>query len=173
MGGNQMENKPEEKKIKWRLNLFDIIFIVCLLAAAGFIIGYFGLSGGVLSAAGSRETITYTIELQEMAGDTARLPKPGDEIVDRIEKRPLGTVVSAEVRPSHSMQINFETGEMVMSVIPDSLNAVLVIEADVTVTESQIRIGRFILRIGTQVSIGGPLYSGTGFVTDIERSDAA
>ena len=105
--------------------------------------------------------------------DNVWLPRPGDELIDRIEKRPMGTVVSAEVKPSYSMHINFETGEMVNSVIPDAMDAVLVVRADVTVTESQIRIGRFILRVGARVSVNGPLYSGSGFIIDMERSDAA
>ena len=33
-----MENNPEPKKTKWRLNLFDIIFIACALLAAGLVL---------------------------------------------------------------------------------------------------------------------------------------
>jgi len=168
-----MDNTQEKRKFKWRLNLFDIIFIVCILAAAGFVISYFGFSGGVISALGSRETILYTIELQNMEGDTAWLPQPGDELIDRIEKGPMGTVVSVEVKPSYSMQVDFTGAAMVRSEVPNTLDVVLVVSAPVTITENQVRIGRLILRVGSRVYVNGPLYSGGGYITEIERRDAA
>jgi len=168
-----MENKHAKRKIDWRLNLFDILFIAGVLLIAGLIIGYLGFSGGIFTSSGSRETIHYTIELRGMLDDTAWLPKPGDELIDRIEKRPLGTVVSAEVKPSPSIQKDMFTEQQIMSYWPDRNDAVLVIKAEANVTESRIRIGNFTVRVGTWISVNGPFYTGNGFVIDIERSDDA
>ena len=168
----EIEGKPEKKKSKWRLNLFDIIFISCILAIAGIIIGYVGFSSGFLFSSGSRETVTYTIELQGMLFDSAFLPKPGDELIDRVEKRPLGTIVSAEVKPSLSIQKNLSTGELILTEISDRYDAIIVVSANANVTDNQVRIGRFTIRVGTWLSVNGPLYTGSGFIIDMERSDA-
>ena len=157
------------KKKRWRLNLFDIIFIACALIVAAVILIY---SNGSISGIIKRSTIedvTYTIELQGMLGDTAYYIKPGDELVDRVEKRPLGKVVSVTHKQSTTTSFNNITGEREIKDVLERLDAVIVMTAEATVTESKISIGGFDVRIGTWVSVNGPLYSGVGFIIDMER----
>jgi hypothetical protein len=170
-----MDNNNETKvgKIKWRLNMFDIIFIACALIAAVAIVVYSNRSGGrvAIIPAGTQETITYTVELQEMLSDAAGMIKPGDELIDKIEKRPMGTVVAVTLEPSTRSSRNTITGERIITDFPGRTTAVITVQAEATVTESQISIGRFVVRIGTRVSVNGPLYYGNGYITDMERSD--
>ena len=168
-----MEDNPTKRKIKWRLNLFDVIFIICVLIAAVLIINYAGRSDGSIVSSGSSETVVYTIELQGMSGDAAFMIKPGDSLIDKIEKRPVGTIVSVEIMPSTIAQKNLLTGERIITPQPNKMDAVIVVTTDASVTESQISIGGFVVRVGLWVAINGPLYTGNGYVIDIERSDAA
>jgi hypothetical protein len=40
------------------------------------------------------------------------------------------------------------------------------------VTESQITVnGGYIVRVGTWISVNGPLYSGNGYIIDMVRGD--
>ncbi|MCL2401860.1 MAG: DUF4330 domain-containing protein [Oscillospiraceae bacterium] len=166
-----MENN---QKKRWRPNLFDLIFIACVIIAAVVIINLGGRSGGGIISAGGQETVRYTISLERMAEDTATLISPGDTLVDRVEQRQLGTVVSVEVLPSRGLRTNFYTGERVNSEIPGENEAIIVVEAPATVTENQINVGGFVIRAGVQVSVNGPLYHGSGWIIDIERDgDAA
>ena len=99
-----MDNTTTPKK--WRLNLFDVFFIVVLLVAAGFLIRYLGSSGGSVAMSGVNDTVIYTIELADMRGDSALLIKPGDALVDQVEKRQMGTVESVVVMPSTRLEKN-------------------------------------------------------------------
>ena len=168
-----MDSKQKERK--WRLNLFDVIFIIAALIIAGFILIYANRSGGGsgIISTGTQGTVVYTMELQGMLYDTAYLIKPGDSLVDKIEKRPLGTVVSVSVKPSTSSNNSWITGERIITEVPDRLDAVVVVKADVTITESQITIpGGFVVRAGTWISVNGPLYNSAGYIIDMERDDA-
>ena len=168
-----MEEKTVPEKIKWRLNLFDIIFIVIVLLAALIVINYSGRSGGSVISSGAQGTVTYTIELNDMYGDTAYLIQTGDELVDKVEKRNMGTVVSVDVIPAKRLEKNDITGDRVISDYLGRSNAIVIIKAEATVTENQISIpGGFIVRAGVRVSVNGPLYHATGYIIDVERSDA-
>ena len=168
-----MGENPEKTKKKFRINLFDVIFIACVLLAAVLFLMLSRRSDNAASilSTGKQETIVYTIELIEMNGDTAYLVRPGDTLIDKIEKRPMGTVVSVEVSRTQSLQKNFYTGERVMVEIPNKTNAVMVVTAEASITDSQISIGGFIVRVGTWVSVNGPLFNGAGYIIDMERSD--
>jgi len=164
----------ENKKRKWRLNLFDIIFIACVIIAALVVLRLRGgTGGGGLIGSGTQQTVVYTIALERMLGDTAFMISPGDELMDRVENRLMGRVVSVEVMPATTHQINYETGNRDLVEMPGANQAIVIVTATASVTDNQISIGGFIVRAGVQVSVAGPLYSGSGFIIDIERSDAA
>ena len=168
-----MDNTPTTPERKWRLNLFDIIFILCALAIAGFILLYSSRSGsGSIVSSGTQGTVTYTLELQGMVYDTANLVKPGDELIDKVEKRPMGTVVSVEVIDSIASQKDWNTGDRLISDVPDRTTAIMVVSSDAIITDSQISVpGGFIVRVGKWVSVNGPVYNCAGFIVDMERGD--
>ena len=168
-----MDNSSGSERKKWRVNLFDIVFIVIVLVAAVFVIRYLGSSGTGGAISGASETVVYTMELTEMFGDSAYLIQPGDALVDHVEKRHMGTVVSVDVRPSTRLEKNTLTGERIITEFPGRLDATVVVKADAIITDSQISVpGGFIVRVGVRVSANGPRYHGNGYIIDIERSDA-
>jgi len=169
-----MESNSEKRKIKWRLNLFDIIIIACALIAAVLIINYASRSGGGASIipAGTQETVTYTLELQGMRYGTAELIQVGDTLIDKVERRALGTVVSFELKPALTLSNDSTTGDRIISEIPGRIDAIITVSAPATVTDSQISVDGFALRVGARVSVNGPIYNGTGFIAYVERSVA-
>jgi hypothetical protein len=108
-----------------------------------------------------------------MLPSTAELVKPGDSLVDKVERRAVGTVVSVELVPGTTMQKSFVTGERIITPVPGRIDAFVNVSALATVTDSQISVNGFPVQVGTRVSINGPLYNGVGFIINIERSDAA
>ena len=167
-----MEDNPEKRAIKWKLNLFDIIFIACALVAAVFLLRFSGRSAGSVGVlpSGSQETVIYTIELQGMIDDAALLVKEGDTLIDKVEKRALGKVISVKLAPATTIQKDFITGDFIVAEIPQRTDVTIVATAQATVTDSRISVDGFAIRVGTRVSIDGPLYNSAGFITDIERT---
>ena len=167
-----MEMEKSTEKRRWRLNLFDVIFIVCALIVAAVILVYSSRSGsGIIAPTGAQETVLYTMEFRKMLPGTAELIKPGDTLVDKTERKPMGTVVSVTLQPSRFSEKNFITGDRVMSEIPDRTDAIVVVAGQATVTERNINVGGFMIRAGAKISVNGPLYNGSGFIIDIERGD--
>ena len=169
-----MEENETKKKIRWRLNLFDIIIIACALIAAVLIINYASRSGGGASiiSAGTQKTIQYTLELQGMRFGAAALIKPGDTLIDKVERRALGTVVSVELKPAKTQMSDSTTGNRVIVEIPGRIDAVITVSAQATVTDSQIGVDGFAIRVGAKASVNGPIYNGSGYISFVERSDA-
>jgi len=167
-----MENNPKPGKMKMRLNVFDIVIIVCAIIAAVLIINYRGRSdsGASIIPAGAQETITYTLELQGMRYGSAELIRVGDTLIDNVERRALGTIVSFELQPAMMLQSSLVTGDRVIVEVPERIDAILTVSALATVTDSQISADGFPLRVGARVSVNGPLYNGTGFIAYVERS---
>lgn len=164
----------ESKKTKWRLNLFDVIFIACaVIVAVVIVISSGGFGGGSILSSGAQQTIVYTLELQSMIGDTAQYIKPGDSLIDRVEKRQIGTVVDVRLEQTKASMKDFETGERHMVEVPGRTTAIVTMSADATVTDSEISVDGFVIRVGVWLSVNGPLYNGSGFIIDIERDDIA
>ena len=162
-------------KRKWRLNLFDIIFIACIVVIAALIIFFSNRSdssAGIISTS-SQQTVVYTVEFSGMIADTAKLIHPGDSLVDKIEQRAIGTVVSVDLKTATRSQKNSLTGERIISEVNGETDAIVVISAQASVTDSQISVNGFSVRVGTRVSINGPLYNGSGYIIDIERGESA
>jgi len=168
-----MENNPTPGKMRLRLNIFDVVIIVCAIIAAVLIINYSSRSdsGASIIPAGSQETITYILELQGMRYGSAELIQVGDTLIDKVERRALGTIVSFELIPATTLQSTVTTGDRVIVEIPERTDAILTIRAQATVTDSQISVDGFAVRVGARVSANGPSYNGLGFVSYVERSD--
>jgi len=166
-----MENN--EKKRKWKINLFDIVFIACAVVIAALILVFANRSGGSTVLSGPNGKVRYTLEMVGMLGDTATKIKPGDSLVDKIEKRPMGTVVGVDVQRTRISVKNQMTGERVIVEEPVRYTATVTVEADANITSTQISIppGGFVVRVGTWVSVNGPLYNSVGYIIDMERDD--
>ena len=139
-----MENNPTTGKRKLRLNVFDIVIIVCAIIAAVLIINYSSRSdsGASIIPAGSQKTITYTLELHGMRYGSAELIRVGDTLIDNVERRALGTIVSFELKPAMTLQSSVTTGDRVIVEIPERVDAFLTVRA--LVTEMSDSVNSFI-----------------------------
>ena len=161
-----MEDK--KKKLKWSLNFFDLVIIAVAVVACFIIIRMAG-SGNVIAPSGETKTVRYTVELSTMLDDVADMIKPGDALIDKIEKRPVGTVVSVEVTPAYVSAQSSVTGDYIITEIPEHKSAIVVLEAVCNVSDFEISTSVFAIRTGTKISFTGPGYSGSGFIIEIAR----
>ena len=168
-----METENNTAQKKRRPNLLDICFAAVVLIAAFLVLRQSGGTGGIVTP-DPLQKVVYTVEIEEMRGDSAHMIKPGDILLDRIERRHMGTVIDVDVQPTRKLENDLVTGGRVVSVVPGRYNAVITVEAEAIITDRQITVeGGFVVRAGLWITVNGPLYGGTGFITDIVRSDAA
>ena len=164
--------ETQNKKPRWKLNGFDIILIAVVLVAAAAVFLLWRSSSR--SSDVSATSVRYTIELEEMAGETAYQIKAGDTIVDSVKKYVMGTVESVSVMAATEWKTDYTTGDTVMSEIPGKKTAVIELVCDCNMSDAEIAAtSGYVVRIGAEVQAAGPGYAGTGYVVAIDREGDA
>jgi hypothetical protein len=164
-----MENK--KGKPRWKLNIFDIIIIAVVIIAAGVLLYLWRFSGNSSNGAATIP-VHYTIELNGMLGGTSEKINEGDTVMDSTKKFIMGTVVSVTSGPATTPQKNLETGDTVVSEVPDKEAVLIELMCNCASTDSQITAeSGYVIRIGGEVTAAGPGYAGKGYVVAIERGD--
>ncbi len=157
---------------KLPLNLFDIIIILIVIAAAGIFIFMQTRGEDSQSTAAKNSTIEYTVEIANISDKTEGMIKPGDSIVDKVKKYNIGTVKSVEYYPATKEAFDYEKGAAKYSELPGRLSAAVTITAECTESDSAAVVGGgFEVRTGTETSIVGPGYSGAGYIISVVRGD--
>lgn len=157
-------------KFRLRLNLFDAIVLVVVLAVGAAAV-WFGLrsGGGVSSAA---RTVQYTIQFQNMTEGSSQLIHPGDALVDTVKNYKMGTVVSVRSEPALVQVLDQETRTYVDAELAGHEDVYVTVES--TCTESGdggalLLDGGYDFRVGQTAYVRGPGYMGSGPVTEIVR----
>ena len=168
----------EKKRIKWKLNLFDIgLLIVVLVAAVGLVAWKFVGSNqttvdpnsGVAVTKGAH-TVYYMVELEQLYKQTADMIAEGDEIYERTKKERMGIVQSVEVTPARTLTKNELEGTFQFVEVPERYNVVLQVAAQAVENDSGIVLESGLeVRAGTAVRVLGPGYYGAGYILSVER----
>lgn len=154
-------------KRKFRVSLFDILVIVLvILLALGFV--YYK---NLHRSAGNTLTQTYQMELTKMDENMEGKFQPGDKIIDKVKKQELGEVVSVEYVPSTQSVENLEEQIVVESEIPGKISAIVTMKAECNDDGTKITTtSGYDLAVGTEMSVVGPGYSGSGYLISMDRS---
>jgi hypothetical protein len=162
----------QRRKIKWRLNVFDIAIIIAAVAAV-YLFLRLGQSAGVeILSSGTPTTVRYTVEILGLPEGFTDQIKPGDAIMEIVEKRSVGTVVSVDTQPFVMSSKNIITGEYIDAVVPERYTGNLLIESAAMETDESIVVGGgFAVRNGARMSIMGPGYAGAGYIINVERGE--
>ena len=163
-----MENKSGRRI---SLNFFDILIIIIVIALAAGLI-YMKTRGSSEGQASEASTVTYEIEISNLSKDTENLIQSGDNIIDKVKKQEMGKVVSSEFYPMKKESVNLQTGDTLYAEVPGLYSAKITLEAECSDTGSSlITGGGFEVRTGTEVSILGPGYGGSGYVINVIRGE--
>ena len=167
----------ENKKIRWKLNLFDLLVILLALAVAAGIVWMRYQQNRAAQAAqdaggasGGSAVVRYVVELDEMSLQAAEMVAPGDALVERTRKQAMGTVESVEVALTRTLTKDQTTGNYHFVEIPERYTATMVVTDTATVSDSSIvSSGGLEIRAGTSVRVFGPGYYGSGYIVSVER----
>lgn len=159
-------------KFRLRLNLFDGIVLVLALAVGALLL-WSALKPAAPAGdapAANTATIRYTVRFQKWLEGTGALVEEGDKLVDNIKNYELGQVVSAEVVPAMSLQLDVNSRQYVQTTIPGYEDVLVTVEAPCTVTDEAITLGGgYVLRVGGVAYIRGEGYMASGPIIAMER----
>ena len=168
----------EKKRIKWKLNLFDIVLLVVVLAAAAGLLAWKFVgsnqtevdpNSGITIPKGTH-TVRYVVELEQLHQQTAEMIAQGDEVYERTKKELMGTVQSVEVAPARTLTKNELEGTFQFAEVPERYNVVMEITAQAVENDDGIVLESGLeVRAGTAVRVLGPGYYGAGYILSVER----
>ena len=166
-----MEDNAPNRRIKVKLNVFDIV-IICL-AIAAVAVFYFVFSGATAAGVTSQQSsVRYTVQLDNAPDGTADMIDIGDALQDNVKKFSIGSVTGVEFSQATTLTEDHENGGFVDSPVPGHESIRISIEAPAVETDRSITVGGgFVVRVGAPVSVSGPGYAGGGYIIEIERGD--
>ena len=165
------ENK---KPFRLRLNLFDGIVLVIILAVGLFFLWSRFRPEPEQGSSDNWTTVRYSVHISQVLEGTADLIQPGEPLEYTLEPALLGTVISAEVSPCVITGLDEETLTTVQKVLPGYESIDLVVEGQCEEEDYCLRAdGVVVLRTNGMLYMRGPKYAAVGIITEIERGDAA
>lgn len=125
------------KKIKF--NAIDFLILIIVIAAIVSIAFRSGLSNQLL-AISSKETIVYTVRIDDIQKESFDLIDIEDKLYSQKDDKYLGTIVEKDSRPAEEY-VTLDTGEVVKTYYPNRIDVFLTVECVGRVTEEGCMLG--------------------------------
>lgn len=152
-------------KKKWRLNLFDIIIVIIIIAVAGGLYVFTHKDTVV-----ETKVLRYQVELTECPLGLSEKISVGDKLTDNVKNYYMGKVAAVEANPCKKLGEDRENGQIRESIVPEVENIIITVEANVTESASDLRVdGNYVVKGGKEVSVKGKGYGGKGYIITVER----
>lgn len=163
------QNAP---KFRLRLNLFDAILLLVVLAA-GAVFAWFSLQNNQSDTQNlSTQTVQYTVVFQKMPQGTSEMIQAGDQLEDTVKNYSIGTVVSVETKPAVTQVLNEEERRYVNAELEGYEDVYVTVESSCTDSGEKLLMGSgYECRVGQIAYVRGPGYMGSGPVVAIERGN--
>lgn len=165
----EMESEPRVKKI----NLLDAVIILVVIIACLF--GYKFISNKQTETfSGNSNKVEYVIRTMESMPEAFKMIEEGTTIYDSLKNYQIGTVTKKELVPTEKYEINLSDGTYEKTELPmeETVDMVLTIEANAKITDQNILIGDYIIKVGKEVFVKGRGYAGKGYIVSITRPEA-
>lgn len=167
-----MENQ-KSKQGKLKLNFFDLVIIVVVVALAGaYAVHRIGGGSAVDSSSVESKELVYTIQIDDLDENTLPLIHEGDELMDKVKKYKIGSVQKVEFFPYERTTEDKDNGRYILVKDPERYSAALTVKVECKDDGMTLKADSgFEIRVGQGISLVGPGYSGGGYIIGIERGD--
>lgn len=156
---------------KKRINLMDLVIILMIVAAVVFGIG--SLTGvWNKQQKATSERVTFSVELKQQDEALLDYIEEGKLLQDGVSKQVLGTIVAIHETPAERVVENHDAKTIVLAEVPDKIDVVIEAESVAEVTETDIKIGSYDLKIGKAIHciVGDAVADGTVIGVDYDDS---
>lgn len=162
--------EQSNSKFRLRLNLFDAVILVLVLAVGAVLVWFSLRASGTEESAPTSRSVQYTILIPRMVEGDSALIRPGDALEDTVENYALGTVVSVTAQPALAQVLDEESGSYVQTAVAGYEDVYITVTSTCTESEDALLLGGgYDFRVGQSVGVRGPGYMGSGRVTEIVR----
>lgn len=165
------EEMSSEPQIK-RLNMLDVFIILLVIIACIFGYKYVNSSDAPVIQKNTTK-VTYQIRTSESLQSMYDMISENTSIYDSTKNLFLGTIVKKEILDSERYEVDYENSTFTKSALPrgTAIDVLLTIEADANISEQNISVGDYVIKVGAPAYIKGKGYAGKGYITSIERNE--
>ena len=157
----------ENKKLFGKINIFDIIILLVVLALAVGVVIFLRNTEKTTNTSNEK---TYMIKLDKVIAGTSEKIKQGDKIYDNEINSFIGEVVSVEKKDYTRVIENYETNEFVEANVEGYETLILTIKVGLNDAGSDLKTNNdYVIKVGKQVFLRGPSYASAGYIIQIER----
>lgn len=150
---------------KWKLNFFDIVIVVVLIALAGGVYFFARKETKV-----DTKTISYQLELAECPVGLSEKIAVGTDLTDNVKNYYMGKVLAVSAKPSVRLGEDKVNNNIVESTIEGFEDVIITVEAQVTESPSEFKVpSGYVVRAGKEVALKGNGFAGKGYILSIER----
>lgn len=135
--------------MKKKFNWIDVVILLIIVAALGFIIKFF--SDRSNDYAVNKETVQVTVRIDEVRQETVNVINVGDIFKDQDTNQVFGKIIDKKVTDAYRT-VETGDGKIVKSVVPNKYSIYITLEGDAIVTDDYIKLG------GRDVRIEGTIF---------------
>ena len=140
--------------MKKRFNIIDVLIIILvLIAVAG--VGIMRYAGKTSDADEAKKQVT--LEITEKFVGFSENVVIGDKVTEKVDNKQIGTVTGVRTIPAEKNSYDRETGEAVVTLIPERETVYVTIETD---KDEEVAVGKLL-------SVVTKHFSGSGYVTEV------
>ena len=141
-----------------KFNIIDILIAAAVVAVA--VVGVFA-GGGKQSDNTETAKKLVTLEITEKHIGFGENVTAGDKVTEKVDKKQIGEVIGAEVKPCEKNSYDRITGAPTVAVIPERENVYVTMRID---NDANVAVGK-------QLSIITKHFSGHGYVTEVRPEE--
>lgn len=154
------------KKKKFRINIFDVVIVVIVLALA---VGLYAFTHRGKVAQQTKK-ITYLVELRNLPEGFTNLISEGDKLTDNVKNYYMGKVLKVETVPYVTFSNDIPNVQVKEVAVEGRENAIITVEADVIESDMDFKLSSgFTVKGGLEANVKGRGYAGSGYILEIER----
>lgn len=152
----------DKKKVKF--TVIDALIIVVVLAALAV--------GGIKVLpmfTNSQETqkVECTVLISSAEKALADAMKVGDKVTMSLTEKDGGIIKNIEVTPATKTVFDSISGEYVAQKIENKCDISVTVEADAVVSDTAVKVGSTVMKVGAETTIRGKGYASMGYMTVI------
>ncbi len=156
-------------KLFGKVNVIDLAIVLIIILVAG--VGYTMFFAGGKNVDNTNKIVEYDIEITLKTKEYADVIKVGDSIRDSVKGNYLGKVVDVQVLPATKVTEDLENGKFIQAEVPNRYDIVLSLEANGTVTSSNITAEGSEIAVGKRMYIKGKGYASEGYILAIRYEE--
>ncbi len=152
--------------MKKKFTFIDVLIVIVLIAAIAICAVMFLPRLGASESAEAE----FTVLVSSQDPEVAEAMSVGDTVTLSYTDKDSGTVTDVRTELAESMTFDSINGEYRLEDVEGKVDIYVTVKADVSVSDTYIKAGDTIIRVGSKIPLRGKGYVASGYVIELEEN---